>query len=68
MKIKYFKDTDPALFEFSDHLGSETKENSENIAVDMDADGNMVTMTIEHARRNTTLPDVVVHQIDKGAA
>jgi uncharacterized protein YuzE len=68
MNVKYFKDTDTALLEFSDHPVSETREISENIYIDIDADGNIVNMTIEHAKRNTTLPDVVVQQIDESAA
>ena len=51
MKIKYFTDTDTALVEFSDHNVSQTKEINENIYVDLDPDGNLVNMTIEHASR-----------------
>ena len=36
MKIKYFRDTDTALVEFSDNLVKETREISENIYIDMD--------------------------------
>ncbi len=68
MNVKYFRDTDTALLEFSNHEVSETREISENIYIGLDADGNLVSMTIEHAKRNTTLPDVVVQQFDEGAA
>lgn len=68
MNVKYFKDTDTALLEFSGRTVAETKEINENIYVDLDANGNLVSMTIEHAKRNTTLPDVVVQQFDEGAA
>ena len=68
MNVKYCQDTDTALLEFSNHEVSETREISENIYIDLDADGNLVSMTIEHAKRNTTLPDVVVQQFDEGAA
>ncbi|MCK4629593.1 MAG: DUF2283 domain-containing protein, partial [Sedimentisphaerales bacterium] len=51
MKIKYFTDTDTALVEFSDRQISQTKEINENIYIDLDADGNLVNMTIEHASR-----------------
>ena len=49
MNIKYFRDTDTALLEFSNRLVDETREIGENIYVDLDGDGNLVSMTIEHA-------------------
>ena len=68
MNIKYFKDTDTALLEFSDRPVAETRELNQNIYLDLDANGNLISMTIEHARRNTTLPEVVVEEFDRGAA
>lgn len=50
MKVKYFNDTDTALIEFADREIYETREISENIYIDLDAEGNMVSMTIEHAK------------------
>ncbi len=50
VKVKYFKETDTALLEFSDHRVHETKEVNENIYIDLDKDGNLVGMTIEHAK------------------
>ncbi|MFH0959294.1 MAG: DUF2283 domain-containing protein [Pseudomonadota bacterium] len=52
MKIKYFSDTDTALVEFKDNEVYETKEISESVYVDIDKDGNLVSMTIEHAKAN----------------
>jgi uncharacterized protein YuzE len=49
MNIKYFEDTDTALLEFSGYPVFETKEISENIYLDLDKDGNLIGMTIEHA-------------------
>lgn len=65
MKIKYFNDTNTALIEFNDNRIEETKEISENIYLDLDADGNPVNMTIEHARKTAHLPDIAYQQIDK---
>jgi len=67
MKIRYFEDTDTALLEFSDAEVSETQEINENIYVDLDVRGNLVSMTIEHARQCTTLPDVAVEQVPASA-
>ena len=65
MKVKYFSDTDTALVEFSSHVVAETKEISENIYVDLDESGNLVSMTIEHARRQASLPNISFEQIEE---
>ena len=67
MKIKYFNDTDTALVEFTENQAKETREISENIYIDLDADGNPVSMTIEHARVTAHLPDITYQQIGKVA-
>jgi uncharacterized protein YuzE len=63
MKIKYFKDTDTALLEFSDGQVTETREVSENIYVDLDQAGNLVSMTVEHAAEIANLPEVAVEEV-----
>lgn len=57
MRVKYFADTDTALVEFTDNEVFETKEISENIYIDLDGQGNLVSMTIEHARANAHLQE-----------
>ena len=68
MNVKYFKDTDTALLEFSDALVDETREISENVVVDLDKDGNLVSMTIEHAAAVAKLPLVSLEEIGASAA
>jgi len=68
MKIKYFNETDTALVEFADKAVKETQEISENIYIDIDADGNLVSMTIEHAKQTAHFPDLSYQQIDSIAA
>ena len=63
MKIKYFRDTDTALLEFSQAEVIETREVSENIYVDLDQNGNLVSMTVEHAAQNASLPEVAVEEV-----
>lgn len=65
MRIKYFPDTDTALMEFSTLKVAETKEINENIYVDLDASGNLVAMTIEHARQQASFPSLSYEQIDE---
>ncbi|MBS3754848.1 MAG: DUF2283 domain-containing protein [Desulfobacterales bacterium] len=55
MKVKYFSDTDTAHIEFTEKAVQETKEISENIYIDVDGKGNIVSMTIEHAKDNAGL-------------
>ena len=45
MKVKFFSETDTAYVEFTEKDISETKEISENIYIDMDAD----KKTIDHS-------------------
>jgi len=55
MKVKYFTDTDTAHVEFTEMEVHETNEISENIYVDLDQNGNLVSMTIEHAKDSAGL-------------
>jgi uncharacterized protein YuzE len=68
MKIRYFADTDTALIEFSNESVAETKEISENLYIDLDEKGNLVSMTIEHARDKASISEISYLQIDKSAA
>lgn len=65
MKIKYIPDTDAALLEFSGQEILGTKELSENIYVDIDDHGNLVCMTIEHAKEHTGLPDLSIEEMKR---
>ena len=63
MRVRYFSDTDTALVEFTDQEVVETKEISENIYVDLDGRGNLVSMTIEHARTNAQLQEFSYQEV-----
>ena len=49
MRIKYFEDTDTMLIEFSDRDVAETIEISENFYAEVDEEGRVLALTIEHA-------------------
>ena len=68
MKIKYFEDTDTALVEFAVHEVAETREISENVYVDLDAEGNLVSMTVEHAQEKANIHEVAYEQVIKKTA
>jgi uncharacterized protein YuzE len=63
MKVRYFSDTDTALIEFTDNEVAETREISENIYADLDRQGNLVSMTIEHARTNAQLQEFSYQEV-----
>lgn len=65
MKVKYFSDTDTAHIEFTDKGVYETKEISESIYIDVDEKGNIVSMTIEHAKANAGLSEFSYQEIPR---
>ncbi len=68
MKIKYFADTDTALIEFSENNVVETQEVSENLYIDLDEKGNLVSMTIEYAKKNASIGEVSFLQMEMSKA
>lgn len=68
MKIRYFSDTDTVLIEFSSVPVVETKEISENLYIDLDEKGNLVSMTIEHAKEKASISEVSFLQMEKTSA
>ncbi len=68
MKIRYFADTDTALIEFSNEPVVETREISENLYVDLDKKGNLVSMTIEHAKKQANISEISFLQMEKSSA
>jgi len=63
MKVKYFPDTDTALIEFTDREVYETKEIGEDVYVDLDQHGNLVNITIEHAKAKAGLREFSYQEI-----
>ncbi|MFW5656810.1 MAG: DUF2283 domain-containing protein [Bacteroidota bacterium] len=64
MKITYFKDTDTLLVNFNENEVTETKDLNENILLDLDRLGNIVSMTIEHAKQQTEISSLSFNQVD----
>ena len=52
MELKYFPDTDTLLINFSYEDIVETRDINENVLVELDRDGYLVSMTIEHAKQH----------------
>ncbi len=68
MRVKYFSDTDTAHIEFTESDVYETREISENIYIDVDENGNLVSMTIEHAKMNAMLSEFSLEEITSKSA
>lgn len=63
MRIKYFEDTDTTLVEFSTNPAVETHELNENIYLDLDKEGRVVSMTIEHAGQSADMKEFLYQRI-----
>jgi len=58
MKIRYFPDTDTLLVSFSERPIAETTDLNENVLVDLDEEGQLVSMTLEHATQQTDVNEL----------
>ena len=63
MKIKYFEDTDTVLLELGDAAPAETLELSEDIYLDLDKAGHVVSITVEHASSRCDFSEVTFQTI-----
>lgn len=63
MKIRYFEDTDTLCIEFNDRAVAETRDLDENTTLDVDAEGNVLAMTFEHASTRTDVRRLTVEGI-----
>ena len=56
--MSYFQDTDTLYIEFKEADVVETKDLDQNTILDLDVEGNIISITIEHASNRTD-----VHQL-----
>ena len=63
MKIKYFQDTDTLYIEFRQVDVCETRDLDENTLLDIDAEGNVCGITVEHATERAEIPRFSYEQI-----
>jgi uncharacterized protein YuzE len=63
MEIKYFPDTDSLLINFTDKEIVDTRDLNENILIELDKDGGLVSMTIEHAKQQANIKDFKYQQV-----
>lgn len=58
MKLHYYPETDSLYIELTSAPGAEAREIVEGLVVDLDADGNVVGLDIDHASRKLDLSKV----------
>ena len=63
MKVRYFADTDTLLIEFRDVPVAETRDLDENTILDVDAQGNICFITVEHASKRAGAPHFSYEEI-----
>lgn len=63
MKIRYYQDTDTLYIEFKPAEVTETKDLDEDTVLDLDREGNLYAITVEHASRRTDIPHFSFEQI-----
>jgi uncharacterized protein YuzE len=63
MKIRYFTDADSLHIEFRAAPVSETRDLDENTVLDVDAPGNICSITVEHASERAGIPEFSYEQI-----
>lgn len=63
MKITYFQDTDTLYVEFRTGNVAETRDLDENTLLDLDSDGNICAITVEHATERADFPHFSFEQV-----
>ena len=63
MRIRYFQDTDTLYIEFRADRIAETRDLDENTLLELDDQGRVCAMTMEHASQRTDIPGFSYEQI-----
>ena len=63
MNIRYYTETDTLFIEFRDVAVAETRDLDENTLLDLDDDGNICAITVEHASTRAGIPRFSYEQV-----
>ena len=66
MKLSYYPETDSLYIDFSTKPSADSREVSEGVVLDFDADGNLVGIDIDHASAKLDLRELVTHRVPLG--
>lgn len=58
MKLHYYAETDSLYIELNTRPGAEAREVADGVVVDLDADGNIVGIDIDHASKKLDLTSI----------
>jgi uncharacterized protein YuzE len=63
MKVRYFAGTDTLLIEFREAPVAETRDLDENTFLDVDAQHNICSITVEHASQRADAPHLSYEEV-----
>lgn len=63
MNIRYYTETDTLYIEFRDVAVAETRDLDENTQLDVDHDGGICAITVEHASARAGIPRFSYEQV-----
>ena len=63
MKLNYYPETDSLYIDLSEKPSVESKEVSEGVVLDYDADGNLVGIDIDNASRKVQLKELTLRKL-----
>ena len=67
MKLNYYPETDSLYIDLSEKSSVESREISEGVVLDYDAEGNLVGIDIDNASRTADLSLLETHSLPVGA-
>jgi len=63
MKLSYYADTDSLYIDFADRSSTESKEVSEGVVLDYDAQGDLVGIDIDNASKKLNLKELILNKL-----
>ena len=63
MKLNYYPETDSLYIDLAERSSTESKEVSEGVVLDYDADGNLVGIDIDNASKKLELKKLVLNKL-----
>ena len=63
MKLNYHADTDSLYIDLSERPSAESREASEGVVLDYDAEGNLVGIDIDNASRKVALRGLLLNRL-----
>ncbi|MBN2132053.1 MAG: DUF2283 domain-containing protein [Sedimentisphaerales bacterium] len=63
MKLNYYPDTDSLYIDLADRSSTESKEVSEGVVLDYDAQGDLVGIDIDNASKKLNLKELILNKL-----